>query len=107
MDTFNTKEDGTHLYRFYYVEPIVDIYAYDEEQAVERYLVYCQRNDLYGLYDDDGDDDDELHYYCDPTMEDGGCTPAYVRLDYLAVKEIAACVDRGEHPLPGGWRKIA
>lgn len=29
MNTFNTKEDGTHLYRFYYVEPIIDIYAYD------------------------------------------------------------------------------
>lgn len=43
MNTFNTKEDGTHLYRFYYVEPIIDIYAYDLEQAMERYLVYCQR----------------------------------------------------------------
>lgn len=32
MNTFNTKEDGTHLYRFYYVEPIIDIYAYDLEK---------------------------------------------------------------------------
>ena len=51
MNTFNTKEDGTHLYRFCYVEPIIDIYAYDLEQAMERYLVYCQKNELYGLYD--------------------------------------------------------
>lgn len=29
MNTFNTKEDGTHLYRFCYVEPIIDIYADD------------------------------------------------------------------------------
>ena len=49
MNTFNTKEDGTHLYRFYYVEPIIDIYAYNLEQAMERYLVYCQKNELYGL----------------------------------------------------------
>lgn len=47
MNAFNTKEDGTHLYRFFYVEPIIDIYAYDLEQAMERYLVYCQKNELY------------------------------------------------------------
>lgn len=79
MNTFNTKEDGTHLYRFYYVEPIIDIYAYDLEQAMERYLAYCQKNELNGLYDDEADDDDEMHCYTDPTMEDSDCHPAYIR----------------------------
>lgn len=60
MNTFNTKEDGTHLYRFCYVEPIIDIYAYDLEQAMERYLVYCQKNELYGLYDYEADDEDDM-----------------------------------------------
>ena len=81
MNTFNTKEDGTHLYRFYYVEPIIDIYAYDLEQAMERYLVYCQKNGLYGLYDYEADDDDEMRLYTDPTMEDPDCYPAYIRID--------------------------
>lgn len=73
MNTFNTKEDGTHLYRFCYVEPIIDIYAYDLEQAMERYLVYCQKNELYGLYDYEADDEDDIHCYTDPTMEDPDC----------------------------------
>lgn len=100
MSTFNTKEDGTHLYRFSYVEPIIDIYAYDLEQAMERYLVYCQKNEFHGLYDD------EMHCYTDPTMEDSDCHPAYIRIDYLYVEEIEACVDAGGHPFQGGWRKI-
>ena len=107
MNTFNTKEDGTHLYRFCYVEPIIDIYAYDLEQAMERYLVYCQKNELYGLYDYEADDDDEMHCYTDPTMEDPDCYPAYIRIDYLSVEEIEACVDAGGHPFQGGWKKIA
>ena len=106
MNKFNTKEDGTHLYRFYYVEPIIDIYAYDLEQAMERYLVYCQKNELYGLYDYEADDDDDIHCYTDPTMEDPDCYPAYIRIDYLSVEEIEACVDAGGHPFQGGWRKI-
>ena len=61
MNTFNTKEDGTRLYRFYYVEPIIDIYA---------------------------DDEDDMHCYTDPTMEDPDCYPAYIRIDYLSVEEI-------------------
>lgn len=39
MNTFNTKEDGTHLYRFCYVEPIIDIYAYGASNgALSRVL---------------------------------------------------------------------
>lgn len=74
---------------------------------MERYLVYCQKNELYGLYDYEADDDDEMHCYTDPTMEDPDCYPAYIRIDYLSVEEIEACFDAGGHPFQGGWKKIA
>lgn len=103
MKTLNTREDGTRLYGISYVEPICEVYAHDEQQALERYLVYCQKNDFFGLYTNYGNEDDDSLTYVDPTMEDPSCSPAYLRTDYLRIEEIASCVDAGGHPKLNGW----
>ena len=74
-----------------------EVFAFNEEHALECVLAYCEEKALCGLYtteeqiDEDLTDEerDELYYYIDPTMADNKAFPAYVRLENLGIEKVA------------------
>lgn len=79
----------------YYTKQI-EVEAFNELEALEAALAYCQQKKLDGLYIDVQDVDDldltdeekdEIFIYIDPSR--GGCHPAYFRLENLNVQKAA------------------
>ena len=75
----------------------INVTAYDEEEALEAALAYCQANKLKGLYIDVDDIDDnltddekeDLYIYIDPTFGRPGTHPAYLYAENLRIRKIA------------------
>lgn len=79
----------------YYTKQI-EVEAFNELEALEAALAYCQQKKLYGLYIDVQDvyeldltdeEKDEIFINIDPSR--AGCYPAYIRLENLSVKKAA------------------
>lgn len=79
----------------YYTKQI-EVEAFNELEALEAALAYCQQKKLDGLYIDVQDVDeldltdeekDEIFIYIDPSR--AGCHPAYIRLENLSVQKAA------------------
>lgn len=79
----------------YYTKQI-EVEAFNELEALEAALAYCQQKKLYGLYIDVQDvyeldltdeEKDEIFIYIDPSR--AGCYPAYIRLENLSVQKAA------------------
>lgn len=79
----------------YYTKQI-EVEAFNELEALEAALAYCQQKKLYGLYinvqdvddlDLTDEEKDEIFIYIDPSR--AGCYPAYIRLENLSVKKAA------------------
>lgn len=79
----------------YYTKQI-EVEAFNELEALEAALAYCQQKKLYGLYIDvqyvyeldlTDEEKDEIFIYIDPSR--AGCYPAYIRLENLSVKKAA------------------
>lgn len=79
----------------YYTKQI-EVEAFNELEALEAALAYCQQKKLDGLYIDVQDVDDldltdeekdEIFIYIDPSR--AGCHPAYFRLENLNVQKAA------------------
>lgn len=91
----NTDFDGDKKFKVAlwtgagYNVAMFEVFAFNEEHALECVLAYCEEKALCGLYtteeqiDEDLTDEerDELYLYIDPTMEDKKAFPAYVLLD--------------------------
>lgn len=79
----------------YYTKQI-EVEAFNELEALEAALAYCQQKKLYGLYIDVQDvyeldltdeEKDEIFIYVD--LSRAGCYPAYIRLENLSVQKAA------------------
>lgn len=79
----------------YYTKQI-EVEAFNELEALEAAIAYCQQKKLYGLYvnvqdvddlDLTDEEKDEIFIYLDPSR--AGCYPAYIRLENLSVKKAA------------------
>lgn len=103
-NVINTVDYGTALYRVYlwpgcgYSLSTFDVYAYDDEQALEIVMAHVQKYDFCELFctpeyiDHLGWTDDEINemfLYIDPTTEDAAAMPAYFYTENLGVEKIA------------------
>lgn len=79
----------------YYTKQI-EVEAFNELEALEAALAYCQHKKLNGLYIDVQDVDeldltdeekDEIFFYLDPACK--GARPAFFRLENLSVKKVS------------------
>nr|DAJ58651.1 MAG TPA: hypothetical protein [Caudoviricetes sp.] len=98
----NNSECGDKNFKVYlwtgagYNVAMFEVFAFDEEHALECVLAYCEEKALCGLYCTDEDlndlsdeERDELYYYIDPTREDKKAFPAYVLLENLMIEKVA------------------
>ena len=98
----NNNECGDKKFKVYlwtgagYNVAMFEVFAFNEEHALECVLAYCEEKALCGLYctDEDlndlsDDERDELYYYIYPTMEDKKAFPAYVLLENLMIEKVA------------------
>ena len=99
MNTINTKDCGTHLFRVSlwcgcgYSLDTFDVYAFGEEEALEHVLAYCEECSFCDLFMTADyivnklclteEERGEMYIYIDPTMTDGRSYPAYLRLENL------------------------
>lgn len=105
METINTKDCGTHLYRVSlwcgcgYQLSTFDVYAFCEEEALEYVLAFCEEYDFVELFAT-GDyietklcltdeERNEMFLYVDPTMMDNSAFPAYLLKENLDVTLVA------------------
>lgn len=81
----------------YYTKQI-EVDAYNEDEALESAMCYCQKMGLYNLYFDENEvnkmdlcdiEKDELYIYIDPTLCDSECRPAYFNLENLGIRKVA------------------
>lgn len=75
----------------------IEVEANHEDEALEAALIYCEKNNLHGLYYELDEIDQELtedeinevYIYIDPTLYDNSGWPAYFAADCVAVRETA------------------
>lgn len=75
----------------------VAVEAFDDEEALESAMSFCQKNGLHGLYveEDELDADlsesekEDLYIYIDPTLCDSQCHPAYFLAENLGIQKVA------------------
>lgn len=105
METINTNECGTHLFRVSvwcgigYTLDTFNTYAFNEEEALEYVLSYVERNDMFGLYATEDyiahklyltdEERDEMFIYVDPTLTDYKAFPAYLYSENLRIEKVA------------------
>lgn len=71
-----------------------EVFAFNEEHALECVLAYCEGKALCWVYTTEVNEDltdeerDELYYYIDPTMTDNKAFPAYVLLENLMIEKV-------------------
>lgn len=103
-NSINTKDCGTHLFRVSlwrgcgYSLDTFAVYAFDEEEAIEYVLAYCEAYDFYDLFVTADciesklclteEERDEMFIYIDPTMIDDRSYPAYLRLENLRIEDL-------------------
>lgn len=74
-----------------------EVYAFNEEHALECVLAFCEKTGARGLYTTDeqinedltDEERDEIYLYIDPTMADKKAFPAYVLLENLMIEKVA------------------
>ena len=104
MNTINTEDCGTHLFRVSlwsgagYSLDTFNVYAFHEEEALEYVLAHCEKYDFCGLFETadyienelclTDEERDEMYTYIDPTMTDSHAYPAYLRLENLMIENL-------------------
>ena len=80
----------------YYTKQVA-VDAFDEEEALEAAMAFCQKNGLHGLYIDEDelnedlseDEKEGLYIYIDPTIYDSKSHPAYFFAENLGIQKVA------------------
>ena len=80
----------------YYTKQVA-VEAFNDEEALEAAMSFCQKNGLHGLYveEDEIDEDlseserEDLYIYIDPTLYDSQCHPAYFNAENLGIQKVS------------------
>lgn len=105
METINTKECGTHLFRVSvwcgcgYNLDTFNAYAFSEEESLEYVLAFLEKNDMFDLFVTEDyianklcltdEERDEMFVYVDPTLTDSRAYPSYIYSENLRIEKVA------------------